>query len=79
MDVGAGNGGKHKSEGRINTKRKIKNGNVPWFRKSEKFWAEKNEIKRALEDREGQQKTSMGLAQMESEVEDAENEPRMDK
>ena len=52
---------------------------MPWFRKSKKFWAGKNEIKGALEDREGQQKTSMGLAQMESEVEDAENELRMDK
>lgn len=35
------------------------------------FEQEKNEIKGALEDKEGQQKSNMSLAQMESKVEDA--------
>ncbi|KAK9213345.1 hypothetical protein WN943_002732 [Citrus x changshan-huyou] len=39
----------------------------------------KNEIKGALEVREGQQKTNMSLAQMDSETENAENEPKVEK
>ena len=43
------------------------------------FEREKNEIKGALEDREGQQKINMSLAQMELEIENAENEPKIKK
>ncbi|KAK9220854.1 hypothetical protein WN944_009278 [Citrus x changshan-huyou] len=43
------------------------------------FEPEKNEIKGALEDREGKKKTNMSLAQMELEIENAENEPKVEK
>ncbi|KAK9211311.1 hypothetical protein WN943_000686 [Citrus x changshan-huyou] len=80
VDVGAGNKrGNKKERDELTQKEKSEMILSSGLEKTGDFEREKNENKGALEDREGQQKTNMSLAQMESEVKDAENEPRMAK
>ncbi|KAK9220851.1 hypothetical protein WN944_009275 [Citrus x changshan-huyou] len=80
VDVEAGNkGGNKKEREELTQKGKSEMVLCHGLEKAGVFEPEKNEIKGALEDREGQQKTNMSLAQMELEIENGENEPKVEK
>ncbi|KAL9417008.1 hypothetical protein AB3S75_040075 [Citrus x aurantiifolia] len=80
VDVEAGNkGGNEKEREALIQKEKSEMVLCHGLEKAGVFEPEKNEIKGALEDRVGQQKTNMSVAQMELETENAENEPKIEK
>ncbi|KAL9458876.1 hypothetical protein AB3S75_007708 [Citrus x aurantiifolia] len=80
VDVEAGNkGGNKKEREELTQKGKSEMVLCHGLEKTGVFEPEKNEIKGALEDREGQQKINMSLAQMELEIENAENVPKVEK